>query len=69
VVTAERVRVALKNEVFKPRPDIGIQVTVSIGVAQHARNEDMMDFLRRTDGNLYAAKANGKNQVCYTQLP
>jgi two-component system cell cycle response regulator len=69
VVTAERVRVALKNEVFKPRPDIGIQVTVSIGVAQHASNEDMMDFLRRTDGNLYAAKANGKNQVCYTQLP
>ena len=57
MVTAERVRVALKNEVFKPRPDIGIQVTVSIGVAQHAKNEDMMDFLRRTDGNLYAAKA------------
>jgi diguanylate cyclase (GGDEF)-like protein len=69
VVTAERVRVALKNEVFKPRPDIGIQVTVSIGVAQHASNEDMMDFLRRTDRNLYAAKSAGKNQVCYTQLP
>jgi PleD family two-component response regulator len=29
----------------------------------------MMDFLRRTDKNLYAAKSSGKNQVCYTQLP
>jgi PleD family two-component response regulator len=29
----------------------------------------MMDFLRRTDKNLYTAKANGKNQVCFTQLP
>lgn len=66
VITAERVRIALKNEVFKPRPDINIRVTVSIGVAQHAQNEDIMDFLRRTDNNLYVAKAAGKNQVCFT---
>mgnify|MGYP000995188757 FL=1 len=67
IITAERVRIALKNEIFRPRPDAEIRVTVSIGLAQHARNEEMMDFLRRADQNLYKAKASGKNQVCYTQ--
>jgi len=69
IVTAERVRIALKNEIFKPRPDKDIRVTVSIGLAQHARNEEMMDFLRRADRNLYKAKASGKNQVCFSQQP
>ena len=67
IITAERVRIALKNEIFRPRPDAEIRVTVSIGLAQHARNEEMMDFLRRADQNLYKAKAAGKNRVCYTQ--
>ena len=67
IITAERVRIALKNEIFKPRPDTDIRVTVSIGLAQHARNEEMMDFLRRADQNLYKAKASGKNQVCFSQ--
>ena len=69
VISAERVRIALKNELFKPSPEKHIQVTVSIGVAQHAKGEEMMDFLRRTDQNLYTAKAGGKNQACYTELP
>jgi len=69
VVTAERVRIALKNEIFKPGPDKEIRVTVSIGVAQHNKSEEMMDFLRRADQNLYTAKGAGKNQVCFTQLP
>jgi diguanylate cyclase (GGDEF)-like protein len=42
-----------------------VRVTVSIGVAQYLKDEDIMDFLRRADQNLYAAKAAGKDQVCY----
>jgi diguanylate cyclase (GGDEF)-like protein len=42
-----------------------IRVTVSIGVAQHLRDEDIMNFLRRADQNLCAAKAAGTDQVCY----
>ncbi len=67
IITAERVRIALKNETFTPRPGTDIRVTVSIGLAQHAKNEEMMDFLRRADQNLYKAKASGKNRVCFTQ--
>jgi two-component system cell cycle response regulator len=66
VAAAERVRTALRNEAFTPYSGGNIQVTVSIGVAQHLKDEDMMDFLRRVDQNLYAAKAAGKDRVCYT---
>jgi two-component system cell cycle response regulator len=66
VNAAERVRTMLRNEVFVPVSGGSMQVTVSIGVAQHLKDEDMMVFLRRADQNLYVAKAAGKDQVCYT---
>jgi diguanylate cyclase (GGDEF)-like protein len=66
VAAAERIRTALRSEVFAPGFGENIQVTVSIGVAQHLKHEDMMEFLRRADQNLYTAKAAGKDQVCYS---
>jgi diguanylate cyclase (GGDEF)-like protein len=67
VNAAERVRAALRNEVFVPGSGGSFQVTVSIGVAQYLKDEDMMDFVRRADTNLYRAKAAGKDQVCTSQ--
>jgi two-component system cell cycle response regulator len=65
VAAAERVRTALQNEVFVSDSGVKIRVTVSIGVAQLLKDEDIMEFLHRADQNLYAAKAAGKDQVCY----
>ena len=62
---AERVRTMLRTEVFKPGFGSNVRVTVSIGVSQYVKDEDMMEFLRRADQNLYMAKAVGKDQVCY----
>jgi len=38
-------------------------VTCSFGVAEHRPQEAAEAFLKRVDGGLYAAKANGRNQV------
>ena len=65
VNAAERVRTMLRTEIFKPRSGSKVRVTVSIGAAEYLKDEDMMDFLRRADQNLYVAKAAGKDQVCY----
>jgi two-component system, cell cycle response regulator len=65
VNAAERVRSMLCTEVFKPSSSSSVLVTVSIGVAQYIKDEDMMVFVRRADQNLYMAKAAGKDQVCY----
>jgi diguanylate cyclase (GGDEF)-like protein len=53
----------LCTEVFKPSSGTSVRVTVSIGVAQYIKDEDMMEFVRRADQNLYMAKAAGKDQV------
>jgi diguanylate cyclase (GGDEF)-like protein len=65
MVAADRVRVGMRSEAFNPSSGKNIHVTVSIGVAQYRRDEDIMDFLRRADQNLYAAKASGKDRVYY----
>ena len=43
--------------------DQRVAVSLSIGTAQYALNEDMMDYVKRADANLYKAKENGRNQV------
>ncbi len=65
VNAAERVRTMLRAEGFKPVPESNVSVTVSIGVAEYLKEEEMIEFVRRADQNLYMAKAAGKDQVCY----
>jgi two-component system cell cycle response regulator len=65
VNAAERVRTMLRTEVFMPGSGSNVRVTVSIGVAEYLKDEDLMEFLRRADQKLYVAKASGKDQVCY----
>ena len=51
------------REVRERRP-VGVQVTVSIGVAiSEEELVDTDDLMARADAALYAAKAGGRNQV------
>ncbi len=53
----------LRHEVPRARP-VGVEVTVSIGVAVSEPGEiDTEELLARADAALYAAKAGGRNQV------
>lgn len=53
----------LRNEVRERRP-VGVQVTVSIGIAvSEADFVDTDDLIARADAALYAAKAGGRNMV------
>lgn len=45
--------------------DQRVEVTLSIGVAEYVFNEDMMDFIKRADANMYRAKEGGRNQVFF----
>lgn len=43
--------------------DQRVAVSLSIGTAEYALNEDLMDYVKRADAGLYKAKENGRNQV------
>jgi len=65
-VLAERIREDFANEDFHPvdSPET-VHETVSIGVAQYRPREGLRPFVRRADFNMYGAKEEGKNRVCY----
>jgi diguanylate cyclase (GGDEF)-like protein/PAS domain S-box-containing protein len=62
--TAERIRVELKKENFSPVSGKHVYITVSIGLAQYKKQEDMKAFVHRVDQLMYQGKKNGKDRVC-----
>jgi diguanylate cyclase (GGDEF)-like protein len=63
-VFAERIRACVEEFLFL---DLGrgrkAGVTVSIGLAEHKRNEDIDKTISRADEAMYKAKKNGRNRV------
>jgi diguanylate cyclase (GGDEF)-like protein len=57
---ADQIRHLLEKTRLLP----GLEVTVSVGVAQLCEKEDSRDWMRRADDALYRAKHYGRNQVC-----
>lgn len=62
-VAAERVVTGLAEAVFV-HENLRLGLTISIGLAEHARGEGLDELLKRADEALYAAKKSGKNRVC-----
>lgn len=61
---AERLRLAIAALQFPRFPDY--KVTVSIGLTQAGRHEQVREVISRADSALYRAKDNGRNQVVST---
>ncbi len=60
----ERLRVAIAADPFQIRPDLGIHVTASVGIATLESAEDTPESVfRRADSALFAAKRRGRNRV------
>lgn len=62
---AERIRKGLSREVFSTPQGTDIHVTASIGAAEYIEGEDVREFIKRADGNMYLAKKNGKNRCVF----
>jgi diguanylate cyclase (GGDEF)-like protein len=64
-VVAERLRKAFEMTTFLPRPDVGVNMTISIGGGCYHRDEDVTTFVKRIDEAMYSAKNLGKNRVVF----
>ena len=62
-ILAERIRYEFEQEKFQPIENEQPTKTVSIGVAEYREGEDLTDYIKRVDQNMYVAKNQGKNQV------
>ena len=60
---AERIRTAFARIIFRPDAGSGVQVSVSIGLAELGLRETGEQLLNRADKALYRAKQGGKNRV------
>jgi two-component system cell cycle response regulator len=63
-VTAKRISAEFKKENFSPAPGQEVHLTMSIGLAQYERQEDMKAFVNPVDQLMYQAKKNGKDRFC-----
>ena len=61
MVTAERVRTQIHDLRF-PEMNADLQISVSVGVAEHLRQDPAAVTLQHADEALYRAKHNGRNQ-------
>lgn len=61
-IIAEKIRDGVMGEIFIGH-DIKWKMTISIGISGANDNETADDILRRADGALYQAKANGRNRI------
>ena len=69
IVNAERIREELKKENFSPSPGKDVYLTVSIGLAQYKKKEDIKVFVNRADHLMYQGKKNGKDRICSESYP
>jgi diguanylate cyclase (GGDEF)-like protein len=59
---AERLRIAV-SEIVIETPTGPLSFTVSIGVAEGAKEDEFQEILKRADDAMYQAKGQGRNQV------
>ena len=67
MLTLQRVRAAVEGTIMADAPP-GLQMTVSIGLAEHIAGEMLEVTLDRADKALYSAKRAGRNQVMFGEL-
>lgn len=62
-MVAIRISNTFKALHFKPKADLDLQWTISIGISQAATNETASSLFKRADDALYEAKTKGKDRI------
>ena len=61
---AERIRSAVQKDKYYPRGDKSpVSISISIGVTEYHRDEDVAIFVQRADKAMYLSKQAGRNRV------
>jgi diguanylate cyclase (GGDEF)-like protein len=62
---AERIRKGFEAEIFSPKPNEEVHITISIGASQYLHGEKIESFIKKVDKAMYVAKDQGKNRISF----
>jgi diguanylate cyclase (GGDEF)-like protein len=62
-MVAMRISNSFKGLRFKPKADLELQWTISIGISQATPNETATSLVKRADQALYGAKTKGRERL------
>ena len=65
---AQRIRTAVKDEIFIPEPGKNVTITISGGVTEYFKDEALSKFVQRSDKAMYLSKENGRNRISSLRL-
>ena len=60
---ANRIKRAVELERFLPEPDKVVTITISIGLTEYFKNEQLSTVIKRADQAMYNSKAQGRNRI------
>jgi two-component system cell cycle response regulator len=60
---ANRIKRAVELERFLPEPDKVVTITISIGLTEYFKNEQLSAVIKRADQAMYNSKAQGRNRI------
>jgi two-component system cell cycle response regulator len=66
---AERLRAAVAAEDFTDGKISDLEITISIGLTQYRREEEISSFVQRADQAMYQSKQAGRNKVSFILDP
>jgi len=65
ITVAQRIKESIERQKYSPVPGKEVTVTVSTGVTQYYPDEDLTQFVQRSDKAMYASKQKGRNKITY----
>lgn len=60
---AQRIKTVVESENFLPEPGKINTITISIGVTEYSKDEQLSEFILRADKAMYKSKAKGRNRI------
>jgi diguanylate cyclase (GGDEF)-like protein len=60
---ANRIRTVVELESFLPKPDKTVTITISIGLTEYFKKEQLSTLIKRADQAMYNSKAKGRNRI------
>ncbi len=62
---AQRISDAVESERFSPETREDFSITISIGVTEYYKKEQLSTFIHRADKAMYKSKAKGRNRISF----